>query len=187
MLNPKENEDPREMPRTSRDAPQPSPMSVWRNFFLGNEPAIGRGPFSRMDIKRAKIITHEELSRIGIDLRDPNQMARYRVERARPWYSTRRLFRRQVLILDEPTSALGVRQLGVVSKYVLRAPEQGEGVVFMTQNPRHAFPAGDRFAMLRRGLGLGRSMLYPHGDDAEAAVGVAARLVSVQAHECGRS
>jgi len=60
-----------------------------------------------------------------------------------------------VLILDEPTSALGVKQAGVVLKYVLQARERGVAVVFITHNPHHAFPVGDRFVILNRGRTLG--------------------------------
>jgi len=60
-----------------------------------------------------------------------------------------------VLILDEPTAALGVRQSGVVLKYVAKARDRGLGVVFITHNPHHAYPVGDRFMLLRRGRSMG--------------------------------
>jgi simple sugar transport system ATP-binding protein len=60
-----------------------------------------------------------------------------------------------VLILDEPTSALGVKQAGVVLRYVLQARDRGVGVVFITHNPHHAYPVGDRFVILNRGRMLG--------------------------------
>ena len=64
-------------------------------------------------------------------------------------------FGANVLILDEPTSALGVRQSGIVLKYILQARELGRGVIFITHNPHHAYPVGDRFVLLQRGLLLG--------------------------------
>jgi simple sugar transport system ATP-binding protein len=60
-----------------------------------------------------------------------------------------------VLILDEPTSALGVKQAGVVLRYVVQARERGVGVIFITHNPHHAYPVGDRFVILNRGQSLG--------------------------------
>jgi simple sugar transport system ATP-binding protein len=60
-----------------------------------------------------------------------------------------------VLILDEPTSALGVRQSGIVLKYVVQARERGLGVIFITHNPHHAYPVGDRFVLLNRGRLVG--------------------------------
>jgi simple sugar transport system ATP-binding protein len=132
-------------------------MSVWRNFFLGNEPTKGRGPLQRMDIKRAQQIMREEMSKMGIDVRDPNQTVgtlsggeRQAVAIARAVY-----FGAKVLILDEPTSALGVRQSGIVLKYVIQAREMGRAVIFITHNPHHAYPVGDRFVLLKRGRMFG--------------------------------
>ena len=135
-------------------------MSVWRNFFLGNEPVKGRGPLQRMDIKAAQTIMREEMSKMGIDVRDPNQMVgtlsggeRQAVAIARAVY-----FGAKVLILDEPTSALGVRQSGIVLKYVIQAREMGRGVILITHNPHHAYPVGDRFVLLKRGQMMGSYM-----------------------------
>jgi simple sugar transport system ATP-binding protein len=64
-------------------------------------------------------------------------------------------FGARVLILDEPTAALGVKQSGVVLKYIARSRDRGLGVVFITHNPHHAFPVGDRFLLLNRGTSLG--------------------------------
>jgi len=132
-------------------------MSVWRNFFLGNEPTKGRGPLQRMDIKAAQSIMRDEMAKMGIDVRDPNQTVgtlsggeRQAMSIARAVY-----FGAKVLILDEPTSALGVKQSGIVLKYVIQARAQGRGVVFITHNPHHAFPVGDRFVLLKRGQMMG--------------------------------
>jgi simple sugar transport system ATP-binding protein len=64
-------------------------------------------------------------------------------------------FGAKVLILDEPTSALGVRQSGVVLRYITAARDRGLGVIFITHNPHHAYPVGDRFMILNRGKSLG--------------------------------
>jgi simple sugar transport system ATP-binding protein len=132
-------------------------MSVWRNFFLGNEPTRGRGPLQRLDIRRAQRIMREEMAKMGIDVRDPNQTVgtlsggeRQAVSIARAVY-----FGAKVLILDEPTSALGVKQSGIVLKYIIQARSQGKGVIFITHNPHHAFPVGDRFVLLKRGRMMG--------------------------------
>ena len=132
-------------------------MSVWRNFFLGNEPTRGRGPLQRLDIKQAQRIMREEMAKMGIDVRDPNQTVgtlsggeRQAVAIARAVY-----FGARVLILDEPTSALGVRQSGIVLKYIVQARSMGRGVVFITHNPHHAYPVGDRFVLLNRGRMMG--------------------------------
>jgi simple sugar transport system ATP-binding protein len=64
-------------------------------------------------------------------------------------------FGAKVLILDEPTAALGVKQSGIVLKYVIQARERGLGVIFITHNPHHAYPVGDRFLLLNRGRSIG--------------------------------
>jgi len=133
-------------------------MSVWRNFFIGNEIERGWGPFRRLDVKAMKEITKQQLLAMGIDLRDTNQHIgtlsggeRQAVAIARAEY-----FGAKVLILDEPTSALGVRQSGIVLKYLLKAKERGVAVIFITHNPSHAFLVGDRFFLLNRGQLLNR-------------------------------
>ncbi|MGN6129592.1 MAG: ATP-binding cassette domain-containing protein [Nocardioidaceae bacterium] len=132
-------------------------MPVWRNFFLGSEPTKGWGPFRRLDVGFMKKTTKAELAAMGIDLRDVDQPIgtlsggeRQCVAIARAVY-----FGARVLILDEPTAALGVKQSGVVLKYIARARERGLGVVFITHNPHHAYPVGDRFVLLRRGKSMG--------------------------------
>jgi simple sugar transport system ATP-binding protein len=60
-----------------------------------------------------------------------------------------------VLILDEPTAALGVKQSGVVLRYIIQAKERGLGVIFITHNPHHAYPVGDNFLILKRGRSIG--------------------------------
>ncbi|MCB5169522.1 ATP-binding cassette domain-containing protein [Streptomyces bambusae] len=132
-------------------------MPVWRNFFLGSEPTLGRGPFRRLDVARMRDTTRSELLRMGIDLRDVDQPIgtlsggeRQCVAIARAVY-----FGARVLVLDEPTAALGVKQSGVVLKYVAAARDAGLGVVLITHNPHHAHLVGDRFVLLKRGAMAG--------------------------------
>jgi len=132
-------------------------MPVWRNFFLGSEMTKGRGPLRQLDVKGMRGITKHELAKMGIDLRDVDQPIgtlsggeRQSVAIARAVY-----FGAKVVILDEPTSALGVKQAGVVLKYIALARDRGLGVVFITHNPHHAYPVGDRFLLLKRGTSIG--------------------------------
>ncbi|MGC3001703.1 ATP-binding cassette domain-containing protein [Streptomyces sp. G35A] len=132
-------------------------MPVWRNFFLGSEPRRGVGPFKRMDVDHMRRTTRAELLRMGIDLRDVDQPIgtlsggeRQCVAIARAVY-----FGAKVLVLDEPTAALGVKQSGVVLRYVTAARDRGLGVVLITHNPQHAYLVGDRFVLLKRGTMVG--------------------------------
>ena len=132
-------------------------MSVSRNFFLGDEPTKGWGPFRRFDVARADEITRVELNRMGIAIRDTSQPVgtlsggeRQSVAIARAVH-----FGARILILDEPTAALGVKEAGVVLRYIARAREQGLGVIFITHNVHHAWAIGDTFTLLSHGRSEG--------------------------------
>lgn len=125
-------------------------MSVWRNFFLGKEI---RGPLGLMKIAEMKKITGAELSKMGIRIPDLDRPVgalsggqKQCVAIARAIY-----FGAKVIILDEPTAALGVKQSGVVLKYIIKARDAGLGVVFITHNPHHAYLVGSHFVVLKLG------------------------------------
>src|SRR5680860_356003 len=128
-------------------------MSISRNFFLGTEPLTGWWPFRRLDLKHADQVTRDELSKMGIFVRDTDQPVgtlsggeRQSVAIARAVYHGAK-----VLILDEPTAALGVKEAGVVLRYVAQARARGIAVILITHNVHHAYPIGDRFTLLNRG------------------------------------
>jgi simple sugar transport system ATP-binding protein len=132
-------------------------MSVSRNFWMGREPEIGIWPFRTIDFKTADAVTMEEMRHMGINLREPGQAVgtlsggeRQTVAIARAVH-----FGAKVLILDEPTSALGVRQTANVLTTIDRVRAKGIGIVFITHNVRHALVVGDRFTVLNRGKTLG--------------------------------
>ncbi|MBB4004546.1 MAG: ATP-binding cassette domain-containing protein [Aurantimonas endophytica] len=134
-------------------------MSVTRNFFMGREPTKGKWLFKRFDVEHANQVTMEHMRSMGIALREPDQAVgtlsggeRQTVAIARAVY-----FGARVLILDEPTSALGVRQTANVLSTIDRVRKQGVGIVFITHNVRHAMAVGDRFTVLSRGKTLGTS------------------------------
>jgi simple sugar transport system ATP-binding protein len=132
-------------------------MSVARNFFMGNEPVKKIAGISFFDHKTANEITMAKMKEMGINLRSPDQAVgtlsggeRQTVAIARAVH-----FGAKVLILDEPTSALGVRQTSNVLATVDKVRNQGIGVVLITHNVRHAMAVGDRFTVLNRGQTLG--------------------------------
>ena len=132
-------------------------MGISRNFFLGREPTKGFGPLKVYDASFADRVTREQMKKMGIDIRDPSQPVgtlsggeRQSVAIARAVY-----FGAKVLILDEPTSALGVKQAAVVLRYIAQTRDQGLGVIFITHNVHHAYPVGDRFTILKRGRSYG--------------------------------
>jgi len=135
-------------------------MSVSRNFFMGNEPEKKIGPFRFFDHDYANGVTMEAMKKMGINLRGPDQAVGTLSGGERQTVAISRAvhFGAKVLILDEPTSALGVRQTSNVLATIDKVRKQGIGVVFITHNVRHAMAVGDRFTVLNRGKTLGTAM-----------------------------
>ncbi|AGF72172.1 ATP-binding cassette domain-containing protein [Corynebacterium halotolerans] len=135
-------------------------MSVWRNFFLGQELT---GFLGRLREEEMRKIADQQLREMGIELRDVDVPVaslsggqRQVVAIARAIY-----FGAKVLILDEPTAALGVKQSGMVLRFIAAARDRGIGVIFITHNPHHAYLVGDHFVL----LSLGRQVLDASRDD----------------------
>ena len=129
-------------------------MSIWRNFYLGSELVRKTGPFRRLDVDTMMETASVELRRMGIDISDLEQPVGTLSGGQRQVVAIARAvhFGARVLILDEPTAALGVAQSGLVLRYIAQAArEQGVGVIFITHNPHHAYLVGDRFVVLARG------------------------------------
>ena len=135
-------------------------MSVTRNFFMGREPGSGGGALGIINMKFAHKTAREEMLKMGIDVRDPNQVVgtmsggeRQVLAIARAIY-----FGAKVLILDEPTAALGVKQASVVLKYIAQVRSKGLAVILITHNVHHAYPIADKFTILKRGQSYGTFM-----------------------------
>jgi simple sugar transport system ATP-binding protein len=129
-------------------------MSVARNFFLGREPLKGWGPARRIDKRTATEITMREVAALGITrVTDADQPvgALSGGERQALAISRALYFGARLLILDEPTSALGVREAGVVLRLIQQAKSRGVAIVFITHNAHHAMSVGDRFTVLIQG------------------------------------
>ena len=128
-------------------------MSVWRNFLLGCEPRRAGGRCGAWTSPGAKEIAHERAGEIGIDLRDPDQPIgtlsggeRQAVAIARAVY-----FGAEVVILDEPTSALGVKQSGKVLQ-VRPGPRPRDRRSCSSRTTRTTrYMVGDGFVLLKRG------------------------------------
>ena len=132
-------------------------MSVARNFFLGREPVKKTGPLREFDVDYANHTAFKELSDMGIQLRDPEQPVGTLSGGERQCLAIARAihFGAKVLILDEPTSALGVHQASVVLKLIVQSKARGIGVIFISHNVHHAYVVGDRFTLLKRGKNAG--------------------------------
>ena len=133
-------------------------MSVTRNFFMGREPLKGLPFLKTFDIEKANQIAAERMGQIGIDVRDPSQAVgtmsggqRQTLAIARAIY-----FGAKVLILDEPTSALGQKQQMEVLKTIKRVRARGDiAIIFITHNEIHSKLIADRYTFLALGKVIG--------------------------------
>ena len=134
-------------------------MSIYRNFFLGREEEITTPPrpFRFLKREQAREIAAQGLANVGIHIRDVEQTVgtlsggeRQSIAIARAIH-----FQAKLLILDEPTSSLSVKETEKVLGYVTEARKQGVCVVLITHNIDHAYQVSDRFVVLRHGSVLG--------------------------------
>lgn len=132
-------------------------MSIDRNFFLGHEPLKQVGPFKFLDEKYMEDTCRQALAAIGIDVRETREEVSVLSGGERQSISIGRAihFGVKLLILDEPTSALSIKETQKVLNYVTEAKNRGMGVVFITHNIYHVYPVADRFTILSHGSLLG--------------------------------
>ncbi|CAM2192358.1 ATP-binding cassette domain-containing protein [Paraburkholderia sp. A1RI_3L] len=133
-------------------------LSVARNFFMGREPQKKLfGLVNVMDLETSAATAREKLAEMGIIVRDPHQPIGTMSGGERQCLAIARAihFGARVLILDEPTAALGVKQSFNVLKLIHKARAKGISVIFITHNVHHAYPIGDSFTLLNRGRSMG--------------------------------
>jgi simple sugar transport system ATP-binding protein len=129
-------------------------LSVTRNIVLGREPLRGIGPFKWLDMKRADEMARTALMQLGVrwerglDERGVNISGGERQSLA---IARAMFFGSSLLVLDEPTSALAVRQAGKVLDHILQARDQGQAVILITHNFRHALSVADDLTVLAQG------------------------------------
>jgi len=142
--------------------------SVTRNFFLGREIKKGPGPFGLMQMKEMDEITIAEMSKIGINISDPEQPVgtmsggqRQTLAIARAIY-----FGAKILILDEPTSALGQKQQMEVLKTIKKVQNLGNiAIILITHNEIHARLIAERFTFLSLGEVIGNGLASELGGE----------------------
>ena len=142
--------------------------SVTRNFFLGREIKKGPGPFGIMQMKEMNKITIEEMAKIGIDITDPEQPVGTMSGGQRQTLAISRAiyFGAKILILDEPTSALGQKQQMEVLKTIKDVQKLGHiAIILITHNEIHARLISDRYTFLSLGEVIGRGMAEELGGD----------------------
>jgi simple sugar transport system ATP-binding protein len=129
-------------------------LSMWRNFFLGRELKIGRRPFRFLAKRRMREITMENLREMGLTrLRSPDEPVDILSggERQALAIARARYFGGSLLLLDEPTSALSVKETEKVSEAVQIARNSGLGVVIIDHNIGHVHRICDRIVIMEAG------------------------------------
>ncbi len=128
---------------------------VYRNLFLGRE--LTKGPLRRLDSRRMQDETAKILS--DLDVRIPSAKATIRdlsggqrqgvaIGRATHWAQ-------RLVLMDEPTAALGVAETARVEQTIRRLRERGLAVLIVSHNLEQVFRLADRICVLRRGHQVG--------------------------------
>jgi simple sugar transport system ATP-binding protein len=128
-------------------------MNISRNLFLGREPVIKVGPFKILDIKAMNRTACEIINKIGVKVRSSEEQVailsggeRQCVAIARALY-----FSAKLLIMDEPTSSLSIKESQRVLKDIVKAKDKGVSSIFITHNIHHVFSIADRLVILEGG------------------------------------
>lgn len=132
-------------------------LSIWENFFLGREVCKQIGPIKVLDKKKMREVTRQTLQRLGIELDHIERAVgtlsggeRQAVVMGRAVH-----FGGELLVLDEPTAALSLRETERVLGYISNIRQMGRSVILITHITRHVYPVADRFVVLERGVKIG--------------------------------
>ena len=129
-------------------------LSIARNLFVGREPTnYNIGSFGLMDRSKMATKALEAIKRVELDLRSADDLVetlsggeRQGVVIARALY-----FRTKVLIMDEPTNHLSVKETAKVLNWIEKLKSEGTTCVFITHNLHHVYPVSDRLIVFARG------------------------------------
>jgi len=128
-------------------------MTISRNFYLGREPTRKFGPFSLLDTRKMGQECRDVVTHVGVRVRDPNEYVSLLSGGERQAISIGRAmhFGAKVLILDEPMTALSIKEVRIILKEIEKAKDEGAAIIFITHNVHHVYPIADRFTILDRG------------------------------------
>ncbi len=129
-------------------------MNVWRNFFVGKEETKKIGFLRLLDISDMKTKTIENLNKVKVNMRSPDEYVNILSGGQKQSVAIARVlhFGARLLILDEPTTALSVRETEKVLNFVKSLKNMGVSVIFITHNIYHVFEVSDHFEILDHGI-----------------------------------
>ena len=124
-------------------------LSVAENILLGRLPHDRSG---RVNWKQANAIAHETILRLGIEIDPSLPVASLSVAQQQAVEIARALSRQaDILIMDEPTSALASREMENLLQMVRRLSEQGKTIIYITHKLNEIFAVANRITIMRDG------------------------------------
>jgi ABC-type sugar transport system ATPase subunit len=132
-------------------------LSIEKNIYLGKEIVkkyLGLEVLQNRAMKKGALKFLEE---VGINIDDPDRIVEELSggQRHAVAISKGAFWTNKILILDEPTAALGVKETGRILNMILELKKKGLSIIFITHNMEHAFLVADRFFVLRVGEKVG--------------------------------
>jgi simple sugar transport system ATP-binding protein len=129
-------------------------MNLWRNFFLGREITYKVGPFSFLDKEAMEKASMNLMNKIGVHVRSGHEGVNFLSGGERQSVCLGRCmhFKAKLLLLDEPTAALSVKETEKVLDFIGKVKEQGLSVIIVDHNIYHIYPIVDKFVILDRGI-----------------------------------
>jgi D-xylose transport system ATP-binding protein len=141
------------------------------NFFAGREKTRPRwlGPFGWVDDRAMRKETEELIERLQVNLPESGEIGLMSGGQRQAVACARAIaFGKRIVILDEPTSALGAREAGNVLRLIRDATEHGVSVIVISHNMENVIEVADRAVVLRQGRYVGEEQ--PSKDSQEKLV-----------------
>ena len=128
-------------------------LPIWRNFFLGKEVNKGWRILKFLDISNMKATSKDALANLGIDIPPVETPVAFLSGGQRQMVAVGRgvYFGAKLLLLDEPTAAVSVKETEAILNYISQLSKSGISVVFVTHNVYHVFRVASRFIVLDHG------------------------------------
>jgi len=136
-------------------------LPIGDNIFLGREPVKKVGPFNFLDHKKRKQLTEEHLAKLKINVKSADQKVEELSGGQRQAVAIARAtaFNAKIVIMDEPTAALAVKEVGKVLDLILNLKNLGVSVIVISHRMDDIFSVCDRVMALFQGTNFAESLL----------------------------
>ena len=136
-------------------------LPIGDNIFLGREPTRSFGPFKFLDHKKRKQFTEEHLAKLKINVKSADQKVEELSGGQRQAVAIARAtaFDAKIVIMDEPTAALAVKEVGKVLDLIRGLKNLGVGVIVISHRMDDIFSVSDRVMALFQGANFAESHL----------------------------